>query len=966
MEMKKGLVRLTVSILIGIGLLCGTKSLASAAYYATNIVPSSYKNIGTPRDILILSDGSTWYADSQNYRIVKLDSSGNVVRTVGRQGSDDGEFLTTPLSITRDSDGYLYVSDLQKIYKFDQHGGFMNSWGTYGGGVGEISEPKSIHYSVHGDNLVISNTANNRISVFSKSGVLIREFGSVGTGEGEFDAPHGLTTDTLGNIYVVDSNNHRIQIFSENGVFVREFGSNSIGDYQLIYPKDVEVLSTGEIVVTSQNAPLIKKFSSSGVYISQWGENGTAANQFVSPEYLTKAADDSLWVSDWNQKRLQHFSDEGVYLGQIGNSGVGDGVFTNPYDIDYDSSGNMFVLDSTGRVQKFDANGEYLSTVIVSGVVGDSAYHLRIDPDTQNLFISSETMVKAFQSDGTFVAAIGTQGINGPSGGDGDFNHARGMVFDMNGYLYVADMFNNRIQKFDLQHLSDPDFATTYNGGYLAQWSAMTYVEYLAIDTLDNIYAATSESVEENGFELDVVKYSTVGVNQGIFLSQYGVDPGQYYKISGLSADTNDNLYITDNYLNHVLIYNTLGIHQETVGSSGGDRDQFDEAKSAKINPVDQSLVVVDRNNHRAQILSTGVKIRNLISSADVINSANSSSLVRMSVDPGIPEASALNAELYFGDYIVSDFTVNLTSDRDWVDVNAIILPDESRSLVVNLNPSDAPGVSPTHSLFVVKQTGQSSVRVCTSATTIAQVVDGCDGYTLQQGDPNLSEVSVGGISYWKIDGLTGTGALSIADNTPSPTATPVPAQSQNTGSSSGSSGSGGGSTNTSCDAALIKEIPDLFQINMTDTTATLYFTPLPTTNRYYVSFSTKPLAEDYGTEIELAREGVQNYKVFMLKPRTNYYFKVRGSNGCRSGEWSGIMSATTKSKGSVGQSIYYRYGPATKTTIGNSGKKLVNRNIQTPSASIIPLVIPVPAIPPRVEEIKTEKKCVKILWWCL
>lgn len=963
MDIKVKLIR---SIFVFLALLIfsfGHLGSVRAAYYATKIIPSSYENIGTPRDVLMLSDGSMWYADSQNYRIVKIDSNGDIVRTVGRQGSDDGEFLTTPLSITRDNDGYLYVCDLQKIYKFDQYGGFIEAWGSYGSGAGQISEPSSIHYSAHGDNLVVSNSANNRITVFSTSGVLVREFGSAGTGEGEFDSPHGLTTDSGGNIYVVDSNNHRVQIFSEVGTFIREFGSSGAGNYQLVYPKDVELLTTGEIIVTSQNAPLIKKFSATGVYIAEWGTNGTESDQFVSPEYLTRASDDSLWVTDWNQKRLQHFSSDGIYLGKIGNSGASSGVFTNPYDFDYDTSGNMYVLDRTGRVQKFDANGSYVETVIAAGNVGDGAYHIKIDPDTSYILVSSEPTVKVFQNNGTFIAAIGTQGINGAASGSGDFNQARGMVIDSNGYLYVADLFNNRIQKFDLTHLSDPDFATTYNGGYVLEWTTMSLVEYLAIDGSDHIYASAPESVEENGFALQVIKYTSSGVDQGVFLDEYGVDPGQYYKISGLSIDSNNQLYVSDNYFNHILIYDSAGVYQETIGSSGGDIDQYDEAKSAKINPLDQSLAVVDRNNHRVQILTTGVKIRNLITSADVINATNSASLVRMSVNPTIPEVSELNAEMYFGNYIVSDFIVDLTNDRDWTNVNAIMLPEESRSLIVNLNPTDAPGVSSTHSLFVVKQVGQSSVRVCSSATTIAEVTSGCSGYTLQQGDPSLSVVSVGAVEYWKVSGLTGTGAISVAEENPSPSLSSTPTPTSSNSSASGSGG-GGGSSSSSCEAALIKEIPDLFQINMTDTTANLYFTPLPTTNRYYVSFSTKPSAEDYGTEIELAREGVQNYKVFLLKPKTTYYFKVRGSNGCRSGDWSGIMSVTTKPKNGMGVTIYYRYGAtASRST---AAKKMVIKNVVKPTDTPNYVREMESTRAPRIEEVKAEKKCLKILWWCI
>ena len=64
---------------------------------------------------------------------------------------------------------------------------------------------------------------------------------------------------------------------------------------------------------------------------------------------------------------------------------------------------------------------------------------------------------------------------------------------------------------------------------------------------------------------------------------------------------------------------------------------------------------------------------QNLITSTDVINTSNNSSLVTKTIDPNsTPNVNSINAEMFFGDYIVSDFSVNMTTDRDWSRVNAI------------------------------------------------------------------------------------------------------------------------------------------------------------------------------------------------------------------------------------------------------------------------------------------------------
>ncbi len=816
--------------------------------------------------------------------------------------------------------------------------------------------------------MIVSNSINNRITKFDTEGNFISEFGSSGIDDQQFDNPHGLTTDSAGNIYVADSNNQRVQIFQEDGTFIRTFGNNDPGDYHFDFPKDVEVLDNGDIIVTSQNTPKIKKFDSNGAFISEWGVNGGGEQQFVSPEYLTKASDDSIWVTDWNQKRLQHFTSSGTFVAVTGNSGTTAGKFANPYSMDFDSSGNMYVLDSTGRVQKFDLDGNYLSTPIASGNVGDSAYHVKIQPTTQNILVSNGVTVSVFNPAGTLINTIGTQGLNGGASGDGDFNQARGMAFDSLGFLYVTDLFNGRVQKFDLTHLSDVDFPTTYNGGYVTKFSVMGFVEQITIDSSNNIYVSSPETAAENGFTLQVDKYNTSGVFQATFLDKYGTNPDEYYTIGGLYVDATGKMYLSDRYYNRIQVYNSDGTFSETIGGPGSDIDQYSNPNYAKINPVSESLVVVDTNNHRLQILTSGVKIKNLIPSADVINTDNSLSLVRKPVNPLDPEVNNLMAEMYFGDYIVSDFSVDLSSDRDWMSVNATSLPNESRSLVVNLNPTDAPGISSTHSLYIVKQGSQNSVRVCTSATQIADVTTSCPGYTLYVGDPALTTETIGSVEYWKVTGLTGTGAIAQEEDNPSPSPSPSNNNSSNSSSSSSNSNSSS-SSSSGCSSSEVDGAPDLFQINVSATSIKLFFTPLSNTNNYYFGYSTKPIAEEYGVQAVLAREGVQNFTISMLKPNTTYYFKVRGQNGCKAGSWSNVMKIVTRPKNVTKEMIFYKkYSPKSVPTTPYVGKKksILIPVFSTPTPAYVEQVTQKKAIENNPLPVSSAKSCTKILWWCI
>lgn len=100
---------------------------------------------------------------------------------------------------------------------------------------------------------------------------------------------------------------------------------------------------------------------------------------------------------------------------------------------------------------------------------------------------------------------------------------------------------------------------------------------------------------------------------------------------------------------------------------------------------------------------------------------------------------------------------------------------------------------------------------------------------------------------------------------------------------------------------------PDLFEIRTTSTTAKLFFTPLPDTSSFFISFSTDPKAEQHGEQVTLLREGIQSHTVYNLSPNTTYYFKVRGQIGCQPGDWSTILKVkTTNSK--INPKPYYKY----------------------------------------------------------
>lgn len=175
--------------------------------------------------------------------------------------------------------------------------------------------------------------------------------------------------------------------------------------------------------------------------------------------------------------------------------------------------------------------------------------------------------------------------------------------------------------------------------------------------------------------------------------------------------------------------------------------------------------------------------------------------------------------------------------------------------------------------------------------------------------------------------------------------------------SSSNSSSPSSSSSNSTCNDSPPVATPDLFQINTTSTTAKIFFTPLSDTNHYFISFSNDPLAEKYGADVNLLKEGVQNFTINLLKPNSIYYLKVRGQKGCMPGNWSNIMKFKTNSQ------IYYKNFPSTINKL--TAKTYIPKSpiTSTPATSTIS---PIPITESKSNQNQKPnqiKKC--FLWWC-
>ena len=226
------------------------------------------------------------------------------------------------------------------------------------------------------DHLIyVLDGVNNRVVVFDEQGTFSFSFGGKGSGEGLFNAPVGLTTDSKGNVYVADTGNRRVQVFSPRGSFkslvvVKPAGGESPSD-----PVDCEVDEKRQrlYVADNDNHRILVYSLTDYKLLESWGSEGEGMQQLRHPFLIALAQDTSLLVVDVLNTRVQVWSPQGQAVNSIGDYGVDVGQLYRPKGVCIDKDNVIFVSDSyVGAIQRFNRYGHLKS------VLGDETGKVKI------------------------------------------------------------------------------------------------------------------------------------------------------------------------------------------------------------------------------------------------------------------------------------------------------------------------------------------------------------------------------------------------------------------------------------------------------------------------------------------------------------------------------------------------------------------------------------------------------------
>jgi len=118
---------------------------------------------------------------------------------------------------------FLYVCDSgnNRIQVTDYDGNYLFEFGSYGSGDGEFNSPYGV--ANDGERVYVSDTGNNRVQYFDLYGNYLGQWGTFGSGDSEFSSPKGIAANGR-YIFVVDQGNNRFQIFTNIGTFIMAYG----------------------------------------------------------------------------------------------------------------------------------------------------------------------------------------------------------------------------------------------------------------------------------------------------------------------------------------------------------------------------------------------------------------------------------------------------------------------------------------------------------------------------------------------------------------------------------------------------------------------------------------------------------------------------------------------------------------------------------------------------------------------
>jgi sugar lactone lactonase YvrE len=351
--------------------------------------------------------------------------------------------------------------------------------------------------------------------------------------------------------------------------------------------------ASAQYIIASSSSSFIYTIAGNGSF-GYWGDGGQATFADLNHPYgsVTDKAG-NLYIADVSNNVVRKVAAGTGVITTIAGDGTagysGDGSpatsaeLNQPYGLTLDSTGNLYVSDTSNQViRKIALATGIITTYAGNGTLGNSGdggaatsasldYPQGIAVDGYgNLYIAdtyNERVRKVFAATGTIttVAGIGSFGYSGDGGPatSAALNFPSGVAVDRSGNLYIADMHNDAIREVNASSgvittvAGNGVIPSTGLGGYSGDGGPATsaelyWPEAVAVDNTGNFYIADTFNQVIRKVTISNGVINTVAGNGPLNpCVSFGGDGGPATSAalcypSGLSIDGTGNLYIAD------------------------------------------------------------------------------------------------------------------------------------------------------------------------------------------------------------------------------------------------------------------------------------------------------------------------------------------------------------------------------------------------------------------------------------
>ncbi len=271
----------------------------------------------------------------------------------------------------------------------------------------------------------------------------------------------------------------------------------------------------------------------------------------------------------------------------LGTRGRGAGQFNKPRSLAVDTRDNFYVVDMTGRVQKFNRHGDFL--LFWQMPQTDLGRPKGMVADTRGRILVVEphySRVNHFTPEGRLERQWGQPGTNA-----GQLSMPRAVAVNSRGEIWICEYgVTERVQRFT----PDGGRLLAGFGGFGSKPGEFNRAEGMCVDRSDRLYVADSCNHRVQVFDPDGKWLRSLG--------QAGSGPGELSYPYDVQVDEHGTVFVCEFGNSRIQVFDADGRSLEIVGGPGAAPGRFSNPWSVALD-TNGNLYVADAGNHRVQKL---------------------------------------------------------------------------------------------------------------------------------------------------------------------------------------------------------------------------------------------------------------------------------------------------------------------------------------------------------------------------